>query len=77
MEIIIYNETFSRNLRYLRRKKKISQKRLAEMMGFSVYHLRNIELCRQEAVLSYPQMKQLCSILEINVEGLLHGEFVA
>ena len=77
MEIIIYNETFSRNLRYLRRKKKISQKQLAEMLGFSVYHLRNIELCRREAVLSYPQMKQLCSILEINVEGLLHGEFVA
>lgn len=77
MEIIIFNETFSRNLRYLRRKKNLSQKQLAEMMGFSVYYLRNIELCRREAVLTYQQMKQLCGILEINVEGLLHGEFVA
>ena len=77
MEIIIFNETFSRNLRYLRRKKKISQKQLAQILGFSVYYLRNIELCRREAVLSYPQMKQLCNILDVNVEGLIHGEFVA
>lgn len=77
MEIIIFNKTFSRNLRYLRRRKNLSQKQLAEMMGFSVYYLRNIELCRREAVLTYQQMKQLCGILEINVEGLLHGEFVA
>lgn len=77
MQIIIFNETFSRNLRFLRRKKNLSQKKLAEMMGFSVYYLRNIELCRREAVLTYPQMKQLCSILETNVESLLHGEYVS
>lgn len=77
MEIIINSEIFCRNLRYLRRKKKISQKQLAQMMGFSVYYLRNIELRRRETVLTYQQMKQLCSILEINVEGLLHGEFAA
>ena len=77
MEIIIYNETFSRNLRFLRRRKNISQKKLAEMMGFSVYYLRNVELCRREAVLTYQQMKKLCEILDINVEGILHGEFVA
>jgi transcriptional regulator with XRE-family HTH domain len=77
MEIIIFNETFSQNLRYLRRKKGISQKKLAEMMEFSVYYLRNVELCRREAVLTYQELKLLCSILETNVEGLLHGEFAA
>lgn len=75
MEIIIHNEIFSRNLRYLRRRKNISQKKLAEMMGFSVYYLRNIELCRREAVLTHQKMKQLCEILGVNVEGLLHGEY--
>lgn len=77
MQIIIRNEIFSRNLRYLRQKNKLSQKELAQRMGFSVYYLRNIELCRREAVLTYQELKLLCSILETNVEGLLHGEFVA
>jgi transcriptional regulator with XRE-family HTH domain len=77
MQIIIRNEIFSRNLRYLRQKSKLSQKELAQRMGFSVYYLRNIELCRREAVLTYQELKLLCSILETNVEGLLHGEFAA
>ena len=77
MQIIIRNEIFSRNLRYLRQKNKLSQKELAQRMGFSVYYLRNIELCRREAVLTYQELKLLCSILQTNVEGLLHGEFAA
>lgn len=77
MQIIIRNEIFSRNLRYLRQKSKLSQKELAQRMGFSVYYLRNIELCRREAVLTYQELKLLCSILQTNVEGLLHGEFAA
>ena len=77
MQIIIRNEIFSRNLRYLRQKSKLSQKELAQRMGFSVYYLRNVELCRREAVLTYQELKLLCSILETNVEGLLHGEFAA
>ena len=77
MQIIIRNEIFSRNLRYLRQKNKLSQKELAQRMGFSVYYLRNVELCRREAVLTYQELKLLCSILETNVEGLLHGEFAA
>ena len=77
MQIIIRNEIFSRNLRYLRQKSKLSQKEQAQRMGFSVYYLRNIELCRREAVLTYQELKLLCSILQTNVEGLLHGEFAA
>ena len=77
MQIIIRNEIFSRNLRYLRQKSKLSQKELAQRMGFSVYYLRNIELCRREAVLTYQELKLLCNILQIDVEGLLHGEFAA
>lgn len=77
MQIIIRNEIFSRNLRYLRQKSKLSQKELAQRMGFSVYYLRNIELCRREAVLTYQELKLLCSILQTDVEGLLHGEFAA
>lgn len=77
MQIIIRNEIFSRNLRYLRQKSKLSQKELAQRMGFSVYYLRNVELCRREAVLTYQELKLLCSILQTNVEGLLHGEFAA
>ena len=77
MQIIIRNEIFSRNLRYLRQKNKLSQKELAQRMGFSVYYLRNIELCRREAVLTYQELKLLCSILQTEVEGLLHGEFAA
>ena len=77
MQIIIRNEIFSRNLRYLRQKNKLSQKELAQRMGFSVYYLRNVELCRREAVLTYQELKLLCSILQTNVEGLLHGEFAA
>ena len=74
MQIIIRNEIFSRNLRHLRQKNKLSQKELAQMMGFSIYYLRNIELCRREAVLTYQELKLLCGILGTNVEGLLHGE---
>ncbi len=77
MQIIIRNEIFSRNLRYLRQKSKLSQKELAQRMGFSVYYLRNVELCRREAVLTYQELKLLCSILQTDVEGLLHGEFAA
>ena len=77
MQIIIRNEIFSRNLRYLRQKSKLSQKELAQKMGFSVYYLRNVELCRREAVLTYQELKLLCSILQTDVEGLLHGEFAA
>ena len=77
MQIIIRNEIFSRNLRYLRQKSKLSQKELAQRMGFSVYYLRNIELCRREAVLTYQELNLLCSILQTDVEGLLHGEFAA
>ena len=77
MQIIIRNEIFSRNLRYLRQKSKLSQKELAQRMGFSVYYLRNIELCRREAVLTYQELKLLCFILQIDFEGLLHGEFAA
>lgn len=77
MQIIIRNEIFSRNLRYLRQKSKLSQKELAQRMGFSVYYLRNVELCRREAVLTYQELKLLCNILQTDVEGLLHGEFAA
>ena len=77
MQIIIRNEIFSRNLRYLRQKSKLSQKELAQRMGFSVYYLRNVELCRRDAVLTYQELKLLCSILQTDVEGLLHGEFAA
>ena len=74
MEIIIYNEGFSSNLRYLRRKKKISQKKMAETLGFSVYHLRNIELFRCEAVFTHQQLKQLCALLDASVETVLNCE---
>lgn len=63
MTLVLNDDIFPRNLIYLRKKKKLSQKQLALQSGITVYYLRGIEHGRFRSQLPLSQYMSLCRIL--------------
>ena len=66
MQLALNDEIFSKNLAYLRKKRKLSQVKLAQQAGINVYLLRSIERRRFRADLEIGQYISLCCILQVS-----------
>ena len=60
------DDIFPKNLSYLRKKRKLSQTKLAQLTGINVYLLRGIERGRFCSQLSCAQYLCLCRLLDIS-----------
>ena len=65
MLIVLNDDVFPQNLVYLRKKRKLSQTKLAQLTGIDVYLLRGIERGRFRSQLQADQYSALCNILHI------------
>ena len=57
------------NIKVARRKKELTQTRLAEMLGVKAQAINNWERCR--AIPNYDKLKRLSEILEESIDYLL------
>ena len=64
----------SRNLRYLRKKKGLTQKNLVTLTGISLPILRSMERGRVIPTLTEARLKDLAMIFSVSVEELLHRD---
>ena len=66
MLLVLNDDIFPKNLAYLRKKRKLSQVKLAQQAGIDVYLLRGIERGRFRADLHIEQYISLCRILQVS-----------
>ena len=66
MLLVLNDDIFPKNLAYLRKKRKLSQVKLARQAGIDVYLLRGIERRRFRADLQIEQYISLCSALQVS-----------
>lgn len=66
MLMALNDDIFPKNLSYLRKKRKLSQTKLAQLTGINVYLLRGIERGRFCSQLSCAQYLCLCRLLDIS-----------
>lgn len=67
----------SRNLRYLRKKKGLTQKNLVTLTGISLPILRSMERGRVIPTLTEARLKDLAMIFSVSVDDLLHQDLQA
>ena len=67
----------SRNLRYLRKKKGLTQKNLVTLTGISLPILRSMERGRVIPTLTEARLKDLAMIFSVSVEELLHRDLAS
>lgn len=72
--VIQLNDAFPENLKFLRKKRGLSQIALARQTGISVHYLRGIEKGHLHSQLSLTQYMSLCSTLQVSpsVLGVVH-----
>ena len=66
MLLVLNDDIFPKNLSYLRKKRKLSQTKLAQQTGINVYLLRGIERGRFRSELSCVHYLSLCRLLDIS-----------
>jgi transcriptional regulator with XRE-family HTH domain len=66
--LVFEDDIFSRNLKYLRKKKQLSQKKLAQRSGINLFWLRGIERGRFRAEISASDYWKLCEALDVKPE---------
>ena len=66
MILTLNADIFPKNLLYLRKKRKLSQIRLAKEIGIGVHFLRGIERGRLYPQFTYTQYVSLCHILKVS-----------
>ena len=66
MLLVLNDDIFPKNLAYLRKKRKLSQVKLAQQAGIDVYLLRGIERGQFRADLQIGQYISLCRILQVS-----------
>lgn len=65
MLIEFNDKIFPANLKYLRRKRGLSQIELARRTGIGVYLIRGIENCRLYPRMTMADYEQLCKVLRV------------
>ncbi len=70
MIILLTNDIFGKNLRYLRGKKKLSQKTLSQLTGVSAYTIRWIEWGRMREV-DAGLLESLCKAVDGEMNEML------
>ncbi len=71
MIIVVNSDQFGKNLNAMRRKRKMTQKALAQACGISVYRIRYLEWGRIRDVEDF-LMEDICAALDCTREELLH-----
>ncbi len=77
MLIEMGDDIFAKNLRYLRQKRRISQKALAEAVGISRYTLRGIESGMMRPALELDAFSKICDLLTVDHDDMVHKAFYA
>ena len=72
MQITINDDTFGKNLLFLRKKYRLSRLALAKLMGTAQVLIAAWEECRVYPVLSPERVARLCTIFMIDSQTLLH-----
>lgn len=75
MILEIGSNLFGKNLRYLRKKRRISQKALAQMVGINCYTLRGIESGRICPVLELETFIRICDLFGADHDDMVHQDF--
>lgn len=64
-QILLDDDIFSQNLKYLRKKNRLSQKELALRTGINIFWIRGIENGRYRAEISASDYWKLCEALNV------------
>lgn len=64
-QLVFHDDIFAQNLRYLRKKKHLSQKELALRSGINIFWLRGIESGRFRAEMLATDYFRLCTALNV------------
>ena len=67
---IFHHDIFSKNLKYLRKKKHLTQKELALLSGINVFWIRGIERGRYRAEIPALDYRRLCEALNVKSDIL-------
>jgi len=70
--IIFDDDIFSQNLKYLRKKNRLSQKELALRSGINVFWIRGIERGRYRAEIPASDYWRLCEALNVKPDIIGH-----
>ena len=73
MMIYVSDSPMWRNIRYLRRRKRLSLKKLAERTGIPCWTLLGIET-RFLRDIDYDDLVSLCGVLHVTQEALIEGD---
>ena len=66
--LVFQDDIFSKNLKYLRQKNRLSQKELALRTGINIFWIRGIERGRYCAEMSASDYFKLCEVLNVSVD---------
>ena len=72
--IEIHNPIFGSNLRFLRKKYRLSQTGLACLVGISVHSLRDMENHRYPTRMTAYTLQRFCDVLNVPMEHLTGSE---
>jgi transcriptional regulator with XRE-family HTH domain len=70
MYVDLDDDIFSANLRYLRKKHKLTQKALSKLVGIGVHRLRGIEHHILRANITPAVLERLCDVLDTSAQAL-------
>ena len=74
MIIEMSDDIFAKNLRYLRKKRQISQKKLGETVGMSRYLLWNIESGILRPALELDAFIKICDFFGVDHDDMVHND---
>ena len=72
MVITITNDTFGKNLLFLRKKYSLSRLALAKLMGTAQVLIAAWEECRVYPTFAPDTLERLCTIFQVDLDALLH-----
>ena len=68
---------FYQNLRYLRRKNKMTYQQLSFAAGLDRELLRNMEQTGVPDEIDYQDLRMLCAVFDVKIEEILHKDLTA
>ena len=73
MPILVTDDTFGKNLLYVRKKYKLSRLALAKLMGTAQVLIAAWEECRVYPALAPDTLARLCDLFQVDSATLLHS----
>lgn len=76
MLIEFNNNVFSTNLRYLRKKYRLSLISLAKLAGLTPLHLLRLEQGKIDLVITDQALCRICAVFDVKVEQIVHTQLL-